>query len=311
MKKSFYLLALSTLLFGSARAQPLNVVATFSILGDFVENVGGDLVDLTVLVGPDGDTHEYEPKPSDSVALSEAALVFENGLGLETWLDDLFEASGSGATRVTVSDGVEAAPANEEDEHEEETHEEGEEHGDEHGEFDPHVWHSVPNAVQMVENVRAGLVAADPANAETYDANAEAYTAELQALDTYIRERVATLPEERRKLVTSHDTFGYFAREYGFEIVGAVLPSVSTENADPGAGEIADLIEQVRAADVPAVFAENVTNPGLLEQVAASAGVTVAPTLYTDALGAAGTPGETYLSLERYNVDTVVTALEQ
>ena len=308
MKKSLYFLVLSALLFGSAQAQPLNVVATFSILGDFVENVGGDLVDLTVLVGPDGDTHEYEPKPSDSVALSEAALVFENGLGLETWLDDLFSASDSGATRITVSDGVEAAPANEEDEHEEGEHEEGEH---EHGEFDPHVWHSVPNAVQMVENVRAALVAADPANAETYDANAEAYTAELQALDTYIRERVATLPEERRKLVTSHDTFGYFAHEYGFDVVGAVLPSVSTENADPGAGEIADLIEQVRAAGVPAIFAENVTNPSLVNQVAASAGVTVAPTLYTDALGAAGTPGETYLSLERYNVDTIATALEQ
>ncbi len=302
MKKSLYFLVLSALLFGSARAQPLNVVATFSILGDFVENVGGDLVDLTVLVGPDGDTHEYEPKPSDSVALSEAALVFENGLGLEPWLDDLFAASGSGATRVTVSDGVEAAPANEEDEHEQ---------GDEHGEFDPHVWHSVPNAVVIVENVRAALVAADPANAETYDANAEAYTAELQALDTYIRERVATLPEARRKLVTSHDTFGYFAREYGFDVVGAVLPSVSTENADPGAGQLAALIEQVRAAGVPAVFAENVTNPSLLNQVAASAGVTVAPPLYTDALGAAGTPGETYLSLERYNVDTIATALEQ
>ena len=303
MKKSLYFLVLSALLLGSARAQPLNVVATFSILGDFVENVGGDLVDLTVLVGPDGDTHEYEPKPSDSVALSEAALVFENGLGLETWLDNLFAASGSGATRVTVSDGVEAAPADEEGEHEEGEHE--------HGEFDPHVWHSVPNAVQMVENVRAALVAADPANAETYDANAEAYTAELQALDTYIRERVATLPEARRKLVTGHDTFGYFAREYGFDIVGAVLTSVSTENADPGAGEIADLIERVRAAGVPAIFAENVTNPSLLNQVAASAGVTVAPTLYTDALGAAGTPGETYLSLERYNVDTIATALEQ
>ena len=309
MKKSFYLLTLLTLLFGSAQAQPLNVVATFSILGDFVENVGGDLVNLTVLVGPDGDTHEYEPKPSDSVALSEAALVFENGLGLETWLDDLFSASGSEATRVTVSDGVEAAPANEEDEHEEGEHEEDEEH--EHGEFDPHIWHSVPNAVVMVENVRAALAAADPANAETYTANAAAYTSELQNLDAYIRERIATLPPARRKLVTSHDTFGYFAHAYGFDIVGAVLPSVSTESADPGAGQLAALIEEVRAANVPAVFAENVTNPSLLNQVAASAGVAVAPPLYTDALGAAGTPGETYLSLERYNADTIVAALSK
>ncbi|CAN5906007.1 metal ABC transporter substrate-binding protein [soil metagenome] len=295
MKKDLCFLILTCLLFGSARAQSLDVVATFSILGDFVYAVGGDNVNLTVLVGPDGDTHEYEPVPRDSVALAEAALVFENGLGLEPWLDDLYEASGSRATRVTASDGV--APLT--------VAEAGE------SEPDPHIWHSVPNAVQMVENVRAALVAADPAHAEAYNVNAAAYTAELQALDAYVRGRVATLPPERRKLVTSHDTFGYFAREYGFEIVGAVLPSVSTESADPGAGELAALIEKVRAADVPAVFAENIVNPGLLDQVAKSAGVAVAPTLYTDALGAVGTKGETYLDLERYNVDTITTALEK
>lgn len=303
MKKSLYFLALLSLLFNSVQAQPLEVVATYSILGDFVDAVGGELIDLHVLIGPDGDSHEYEPVPGDGVALAEAAIVFENGLEFEPWLDSLFEASGSRAVRVVVTDGVEPLPARE---HEEGEHEE--KGGEEHGEFDPHVWHSVPNAVAMVENVRAGLAAADPANAEAYTANAAAYTSELQALDAYIRERVATLPEARRKLVTSHDTFGYFAQAYGFEIVGAVLP-VSTENADPGAGEIAALIEQVRASGVPAIFAENVTNPGLLEQVAGSAGVNVAPPLYTDALGAAGTRGETYLSLERYNVDTIVAAL--
>lgn len=298
MKKSLYFLALLGLLFNSAQAQPLEVVATYSILGDFVDAVGGELIDLHVLIGPDGDSHEYEPVPGDGVALAEAAVVFENGLEFEPWLDSLFEASGSRAVRVVVTDSTEPLPARE---HEEEGDEE-------HGEFDPHVWHSVPNAVVMVENVRAGLVAADPANADVYTANAAAYTSELQALDAYIRERVATLPEARRKLVTSHDTFGYFAQAYGFEIVGAVLP-VSTENADPGAGEIAALIEQVRTSGVPAIFAENVTNPGLLEQVAESAGVSVAPPLYTDALGAVGTSGETYLSLERYNVDTIVAAL--
>ena len=163
MKKSFYFLTLLTLLFGSALAQPLEVVATFSILGDLVENVGGDNVSLTVLVGPDGDTHEYEPTPRDSVALAEAAVVFENGLGLETWLNDLYEASGSRATRVVVSDGVESHFAGD--------------MGDEPGEFDPHIWHSVPNAIKMVENVRAGLVAADPERADAYNANAAAYTA--------------------------------------------------------------------------------------------------------------------------------------
>jgi ABC-type Zn uptake system ZnuABC Zn-binding protein ZnuA len=198
------------------------------------------------------------------------------------------------------------APESELGEHE---HAEGEEHAHEHGEFDPHIWHDPNNAVVMVENIRAALVAADAANADTYNANAEAYTAQLTELDAYIREQVATIPEANHILVTSHDTFGYFGDEYGFEISSA-LESVSTEAADPSAGEIADLVEFIQAEGVPAIFAENVTNPDLMQRIADEAGVVLAPTLYTDALGQAGTPGATYLEMMRYNVDVITTALQ-
>jgi ABC-type Zn uptake system ZnuABC Zn-binding protein ZnuA len=180
-------------------------------------------------------------------------------------------------------------------------------HAHEHGEFDPHIWHDPNNAIVMVENIRDALIAADPENADFYAANAEAYIVELLALDAYIREQVATIPAENRILVTSHETFGYFAAEYGFELMS--VAGVTTNVADPSAGALAELITALRESGAPAVFLENVTNPAVLERVAAEAGVRVADTLYTDALGQPGTPGETYLSMVRYNVDTIVKAL--
>jgi ABC-type Zn uptake system ZnuABC Zn-binding protein ZnuA len=233
----------------------------------------------------------------------------ENGLEFEPWLDDLVTSSGSNAARVVASDGVDRLPAAELEESGDEEGELNEAGEDEQGESDPHIWHDPQNAQTMVENIRAALVEADPANAASYNANAEAYTAEIETLDAYIQDQVATLPEARRKLVTSHDTFGYFARRYGFEVIGTVIPSVSTEVADPAAGELAALIDEIEAAGAPAIFDENVTNPDLLEQVAASAGVTVAPPLYTDALGTPDSSGGTYLEMARYNVDTIVQAL--
>ncbi len=325
-----------------AEDAPLSVVASYSILGEWVEKVGGDAIQLSMLVGPDADAHTFEPTPADVATLSEAELIFENGLEFETWLDSLYASSGSDARRVVVTEGLELLEAENghehhgdgEGAHEEEAHEgeheedhEGEEHeseehaheeeheeaghGHDHGEFDPHVWHDVSNVIVMVANIRDALTQADPDNAERYRANAAAYTAELEALDAFIMESVATLPEERRKLVTSHDSFGYFAARYGFEVVGTVLPSVSTEVADPPAGELAALIDEIQAAGVPAIFAENVSNPRLLERVASGAGVTVAPTLYTDALGTPGSEGETYLAMMRYNTMTIVEALSE
>ncbi|NJN94439.1 MAG: zinc ABC transporter solute-binding protein [Anaerolineales bacterium] len=343
-------------------SEKLKVIATYSILGDLAQNVGGDTIELRTLVGPGGDAHTFEPTPADGVALAEASLVFENGLEFETWLNDLYTASASKAVRVVVTEQIEpikmaeggheheehaeheehgehAAEAEHEEheehateaeheehgehaaeaeheEHEEhaaeaehEEHAEGDAHGHHHGEFDPHVWHDVSNVMRMVEAIRDGLVKADPAHAQTYQANAETYLAQLKELDAWVRQEVETLPAERRKLVTSHDTFSYFARAYGFDVVGSALP-VSTEAADPSAKEIVELVERIKAVGVPAIFAENVANPDLMERIASEAGVVVAPTLYTDAVGEPGSEGDTYLKMIRYNVTTMVTALK-
>lgn len=286
----------------AAQHVPLKVVATYSILGDIVQNVADEQVELATLVGADGDSHVYEPTPQDVVMLSEADIIFENGLGFEPWLDDLYEASRSSAKRVVVSDDIDplefAEPR------------QGEQQGDEpeHGEYDPHIWHDPNNAIVMVEHIRAALVAADPAGAANYEASADAYIRQLQELDGFIREQVAGIPEANRVMVTTHDTFGYFGAAYGF-VIDSAIESVSTEAADPSAGEIARLVTKIREAGVPAIFAENIANPDLIQRIADEAGVSVAPTLYSDALGEPGTPGETYLDMMRYNVTTIADAL--
>lgn len=277
-------------------SKTVSVVATFSVLGDIVQNVGGDKIDVQVLVGPGIDTHTFEPSPADNRTLSGAALIFENGLGFETWLDDLYTASGSQAKRIVVTEGLELLQA------------ERNGLGHEHGEFDPHVWHSVADMISEVKLIRDALAQADPANAAVYQANAEAYLAQLQELDTWIFTEVNRLPADRRKLVTMHDTFGYFARRYGFAVIGALLPT-TTEGASPSAQEVAALVEAVKAARVPAVFAENVSSNALLRQVADEAGVKVVASLYTDALGPPQSEGDTYLDMMRYNVTTIVSEL--
>ena len=281
---------------------PLRVVATFSILGDWVARVGGDRIEVVTIVPAGGDAHTFDPNPEQVASVADADLIVEIGAGFEPWLDDMVAASGSGATRVVVSAGLDliggTGGASPEAAHEQET-----------GEVDPHLWHDVTNAIASVETIRTALGSADAANAATYDANASAYTTELAELDTYIRNESARLPEDRRKLVTTHDTFGYFARAYGFEIVGTALNSLTTGSDDPPAREIAALVEEIAAAGVPAIFAENIANTDLMESIAAEAGVTLAPPLYTDALGEPGSDGETYVSMMRFNATTIVTAL--
>ncbi len=306
----------------AATGRKLKVVATFSILGDLVRNVGGDLIELTTLVPPGGDAHTFEPSPADGVALAAADVVFENGLQFEAWLPDLFVASGSKARRVVVSEGIELlkAPQGEHDERADETATaglDGQAEGtstvgtdghDEQGEWDPHVWHDVNNATRMVEHIRDGLTAADPANAATYRGNAGSYLQQIKALDAFVVERANTLPPERRKLVTTHDTFGYFARRYGFEIVGTPL-GVTTEAADPSAAEIAALMNQIKATGVPAIFTENIENSRLMQRIAREAGVELAPPLFSDARGEPGSDGDTYEKMIRYNVETIMKAL--
>lgn len=301
----------------------LQVVATYSILGDIVQNVGGDALDLEVLVEADGDAHTFEPSPADVVKLAEAELVFENGIEFEPWLDDLYESSESEAPRIVVTENIELLEFGEHhdeegEQGEEEHHEEEEEHGEEehaeedehdHGEFDPHVWQDVANVISMVEVVRDALIDADPTNADTYQANAEAYLTELNELDAWVREQVATVPEDHRKLVTNHDTFSYFARAYGFQVIGTAVGG-STEGSEPSAGELAALIAEIREVNVPTIFAENIANTDIMNQIAEEAGVKIGPPLYTDALGDPGSEGETYLKLMHYNVEAIVSALQ-
>ena len=270
----------------SAHADKVNVIATISIIGDVVKNVAGDSVKLVTLVGPDGDAHEYEPIPADSVNIAKADIIFENGLHLEHWLDKLYEASGSKAKRIVVSQGV--SPRIFEDNP---------------SETDPHAWQDVTNVILYTQNVRNALDALDPANKNLYDANAQDYIQKLQALDTWVKEQVALIPVDKRKLVTNHDALGYFARRYGFQIIGAVIPSATTEAADPSAKEITDLLGIIKANGVHAIFSENMANPKLAETLAKEAGVAVGPELYTDALGPVGSDGETYLKMIKYNVD--------
>ena len=282
----------------------LKVVATFSILGDVVRNVVGDAVELTVIIGPDGDAHTFEPSPEQIAALADADLIFENGIGFESWLDDAYEASGSDATRVIVTDGLTLLEANDRS---------GEEHsaddGHEHGDHDPHVWQDVQRVIAEVATIQETLAAADPGQANTFRSNAAAYTTTLQELDTSIRQMVGTVPAEQRVLITSHDSLGYFAHAYGFTIAGTALGSISTEAADPSAGEIADLIDQIKSSGVPVIFAETAESDDLMSQIARDAGVELAPTLYTDSLSGSDGPASTYVDLMTYNATTIVTAL--
>ena len=289
---------LITLLVGatSIHAQPqrLKVVATFSILGDVVHAIAGDTIDLTVLVGADGDTHSYEPVPQDSVALTNANLIFENGLGFESWLNDLNTAANGQAQRVVVSEGITAGKISV---------------GDETGETDPHIWQNPYNYVRVAELIRDTLSSADPTNTVTYQLNANAYITQLMDADTYVLQQVQKLPADQRKLVTNHDAFGYFASRYGLEIVGTALGSVSTEGANGSAANIAKLVEDIKATGTRAIFAENIENADVVTQVAQEAGVKVGAPLCSDALTPADGPCPTYLQMIRYNIDSIVSAL--
>jgi len=278
-----------------AQSGRLPVVATFSILGDIVQNVGGDRIDLRTLVGANGDTHTFEPTPADARALANAAVVFEIGLGFEAWFPDLYRASRSGGQRVAVAEGLSLIRSDEE--------------GHRHGEWDPHVWHDVSKAIQITYAVRDALAAADPGNQDAYVANAAGYAAQLQDLDAWIAGYVGccTAPEAR-KLVTVHNSFNYFGARYGFTMLATAIGSISTE-AEPSARQIATVVEQVRYHGVPAIFPENVAQQRLMQQIANEAGVRLAPPLYSDALGPAGSPGATYYSMMVANVTTIVQAL--
>ena len=278
---------------GDAGGSPgLSVIATTTQIRSIAENVLGDLGSVRSILPPGTDAHEFEPKPSDVQAISESNLVLKNGIGLDDWVDKLVENAGGERLLMTVTVGIELRKG-----------------AEEAGAFDPHVWFNVANAVTMTTNIRDALVRVDPANEATYGANADAYMVKLRELDTYIKGQIDALPPESRKMVTDHDVFGYYIEAYGLTFVGSVIPSMSTE-ARPSAQDVAGLIQKIKDENVKAIFLESSANPDLAKQIGNDAGVKVVDTLYGDSLGAAGTPGETYEGMMRYNTDMIVSALK-
>lgn len=265
---------------------PVRVVASFSILADFVKAVGGERVEVSTIVGANGDAHVYEPTPRDGKKLGAARVVFVNGLGFEGWIDRLIAASKTKARIVTASASAR-------------TRADG-------GGVDPHAWQDARNAKIYVANIRDALVAADPEGKEIYDANADAYLVELAALDDEIGRAIATIPKERRRIVSTHDAFGYFAQRYGLEFIAP--QGVSTES-EPSARDVSRIIEAVKAHKVGAVFLENVVDPRLTRRIAAETGVKIGGALYSDALSDANGPAATYIDLMRHNVGELTKAL--
>ena len=299
-------------------AEPLKVVASFSIIGDLAKNVGGDRVEITTLVGPNGDAHVYEPRPADAAALSSAAIVLVNGAQFEGFLPRLVEASGSKAPVVEVSKGIELLKSEEEHHHGEEAHEgghddahdeeaeAGHDHGHHHGAFDPHAWQSVANAQIYVTNIATAFCAADAAGCDAYKANADAYNQKLASLDAEIRADVAAIPADKRTIITSHDAFGYFEHAYGLKFIA---PEGVSTDAEASAADVAALIRQVREDKAAAIFVENITNANLINQIASETGLKLGGELFSDALSDANGPAATYVDMMRHNIETIRGAI--
>ncbi|MBR0965252.1 metal ABC transporter substrate-binding protein [Bradyrhizobium diazoefficiens] len=284
-----FLVLLAMLLVASPlrAAERLNVVASFSILGDFVRTIGGDRVNVTTLVGPDSDVHVYTPAPSDAKRIADAKLVVVNGLGLEGWLPRLVQSSGARAQVVAASAGIAPLKLG--------------------SAADPHAWQSVPNAKVYVTDIANALVAADPDDADVFRARAKAYLDRLDTLDREVREAVAKIPPERRKVISTHDAFGYFAAEYGVQFIAPLGVSTETE---PSARDIAAIIGQIKAARIPAVFLENISDDRLIRRIAAETGAKVGGTLISDGLTAEKGPAPTYIDMVRHNIKALTSALD-
>lgn len=268
-------------------AERINVVASFSILGDFVRNVGGDRINLTTLVGPDSDVHVYTPAPADAKRIADAKLVIVNGFGLEGWLPRLVQSAGSKATVVTASAGITPLKSG--------------------AAVDPHAWQSVPNAKIYVTDIAKALAAAAPDDADFFRAQEKAYLEKLETLDREVREAVAKIPPERRKVISTHDAFGYFSAEYGIQFIAPLGVSTETE---PSARDIAAIIGQIKAQKTPAVFLENISDDRLIRRIAAETGARIGGTLISDGLTVEKGPAPTYIDMVRHNIKALTSALD-
>lgn len=290
------LLVLLSGLFPARAQEKLPVVATFSILGDLVKNVGGDRVAVSTLVQPNGDAHVYQPSPADAKTVADAKVIFMNGIGFEGWLDRLIKASGSKGRIVVATKGIKPHEMKDDDAHG---------HANEH-KFDPHAWQSVANAKIYVTNIRDALIAADPAGRETYEENAADYLARLTIVENEIRETIAKILPTKRRVITSHDAFGYFASAYGVEFIAP--QGVSTES-EASARDVARIIRQIRAQKIPAVFMENISDPRLMQQIVKETGAKIGGTVYSDSLSGVDGPAASYIAMMEHNIRQFAAAL--
>lgn len=274
----------------SLAAEKLKAVATFSILGDMVGRIGGDHVEVVTIVGPNSDTHVYEPKPADAKSLAAAQIFFANGLGFEGWMDRLVEATGFKGETVIASTGVKSRTMVE----------------DGVEETDPHAWQNLSNGLLYVKNIADGLCQADPQDCDSFRRNAAAYAAEIADLDAEVKARIAAVPEEKRKVITTHDAFGYFGAAYG---VTFMAPEGYSTESEASAADVAKLISQIKQDKVTALFIENMSDPRLIEQIAHETGVKAGGALFADALSEKGEGGETYLQMFKHNIALLAPAM--
>jgi zinc/manganese transport system substrate-binding protein len=278
--------------------EPLPVVASFSILADMVKQVGGPHVEVSSLVGPNSDAHVFDPTPSDAKRLAAAKLVVVNGLGFEGWMSRLIKSSGYKGPVLTASKGVKTIPIAKSDH--------GHGHSHSHTAPDPHAWQSLLNARQYVENIRVSLSAAMPAHSADFQSRATDYLKQIDALEKSTQARIAAVPMEHRRVITSHDAFGYFARQY--KVTFYPLQGLSTAS-EPSAADVVRIVNEIKKNKVTAIFAENISDPRVLERVAKDSGAKIGGTLYADALSAPGTQADTYLKMFELNVSTILSGI--
>jgi zinc/manganese transport system substrate-binding protein len=276
-------------------AEPIRVVASFSILGDLVQVVGGDRVNVITLAGPDADAHTFEPKPLDAKAILQSRLFVINGLSFEPWAQKLAKSANYKGQTLVASLGIKprSMPP---------------EKGHHHADTDPHAWQDPSNVMIYVKNIAKSLSSLDPEGASSYQKNSEAYLKELLALDQFAKDQMATIPAAKRQVITSHDAFGYFAARYQVKFLA---PQGINADTEPSAKEVAQLIRQIKRDHIKAVFVENMSNPKLLAQIAQDTGVTLGAKLYVDALSGPNEPGATYLKMMHHNVTQLVAGMAQ
>jgi len=292
------IMALTTACSPSAKSETqtgngLKVLATETFLGDIAQNVAGDRLKIETLLPPTVDPHEFQPAPQDAIKIAQSQVLIVNGLGYESWLTKDLENSGGQSLVVVASTGLAPHP----------------DPSGEHPDGDPHMWMNPLNVIHYVENIRDGLSQADPAGKDVYAANADAYIAKLKDLDGWIKNEIAQLPVEKRQLVTNHDALGYFADAYDFKVIGAVIPSVTTE-ASPSAQQMAALVDTIKTSGAPAIFLDIGENRKLADQIASESGVKVVTDLYVESISAPDGPAPTYLDMIKHDVSVILAALK-